>query len=178
MKGMQQIQPELQKLKEKYKDDKEEFARQQMSLYRKYKVNPFGGCLPILLQIPVFIALYRTLMDSIELRHANFISFWINDLSAKDPTYIAPIVMGASMLLQQRMTPTAADPAQARMMMFMPIIFTVMFLNFPAGLVIYWLINNVLSIVQQLYINKKSHDSGGSPACAQPNSKPKRSKKQ
>ncbi len=155
MKGMQAIQPEIAELKEKYKDNKEEFARQQMGLYKKYKVNPLGGCLPMLLQIPVFIALYRALMDSIELRHADFISFWINDLAAKDPTYIAPIVMGLSMVLQQKLTPTAVDPAQAKMMMMMPIVFTFMFLNFPAGLVIYWLVNNVLSIVQQLYINKK-----------------------
>jgi YidC/Oxa1 family membrane protein insertase len=155
MKGMQKIQPEIVKLKEKYKDNKEEFARQQLALYKKYKVNPLGGCLPMLLQIPVFIALYQGLMASIELRHANFISFWINDLSAKDPTYIAPIVMGVSMLLQQRLTPTAMDPAQAKMMMFMPIIFTVMFLNFPSGLVIYWLVNNLISIAQQLYINRK-----------------------
>jgi YidC/Oxa1 family membrane protein insertase len=161
MKGMQNIQPEIAKLKEKYSNNKEEFAKQQMALYKKYKVNPLGGCLPMLLQIPVFIALYRVLGESIELRHANFISFWINDLSAKDPTYIAPILMGISMLLQQKMTPSSADPAQAKMMMFMPVIFTVMFLNFPSGLVIYWLTNNVLSILQQLYINKKSNVSGG-----------------
>jgi len=177
MKGMQAIQPEITKLKEKYKDNKEEFAKQQMGLYKKYKVNPLGGCLPMLLQIPVFIALYRALMDSIELRHANFISFWINDLSAKDPTYIAPIVMGASMFLQQKMTPTSADPTQAKMMMFMPIIFTVMFLSFPSGLVIYWLVNNVLSIAQQLYINKQSNDAGGK-ECSPPKSKQKLSKKQ
>jgi YidC/Oxa1 family membrane protein insertase len=133
----------------------------------------------MLLQIPVFIALYRVLGDSIELRHANFISFWINDLSAKDPTYVAPIVMGLSMLVQQKMTPTSADPTQAKMMMFMPIIFTVMFLNFPSGLVIYWLVNNVLSIAQQLYTNKKSksHDAGGK-ECSPSKSKQKLSKKQ
>ncbi len=176
MKGMQQIQPEMKKLQEKYKDNKEELARQQMGLYKKYKVNPLGGCLPMLLQIPVFIALYRGLMDSIELRHASFIPFWINDLSAKDPTYIAPLVMGASMLLQQKMTPTSADPTQAKMMMFMPIIFTVMFLNFPSGLVIYWLVNNLISIAQQLYINKKSNDPGGT-ECTQSKSKQKPSKK-
>jgi YidC/Oxa1 family membrane protein insertase len=176
MKEMQKIQPEIAKLKEKYKNNKEEFARQQMGLYKKYKVNPLGGCLPMLLQIPVFIALYRSLMDSIELRHANFISFWINDLSAKDPTYVAPIIMGLSMLLQQKMTPSAADPAQAKMMMFMPLIFTVMFLNFPSGLVIYWLVNNVLSIAQQLYINKKSHNAGGK-ECSPSKSKQKLSKK-
>ena len=166
MKGMQSIQPEIAKLKEKHKGNKEEFAKQQMGLYKKYKVNPLGGCLPMILQIPVFIALYRVLGDSIELRHANFISFWINDLSAKDPTYVAPILMGLSMLIQQKMTPTAVDPAQAKMMMFMPIIFTVMFLSFPSGLVIYWFVNNVLSIAQQIYINKKTNvgDKGCSPS--------------
>jgi len=155
MKGMQKIQPEIKALKEKHKDNKEEFAKQQMALFKRYKVNPLGGCLPMVLQIPVFIALYRALMDSIELRHAAFIPFWINDLAAKDPTYIAPLIMGASMFLQQKMTPTTVDPSQAKIMMFMPVIFTVMFLNFPAGLVIYWLVNNLISIAQQMYINKK-----------------------
>ncbi len=177
MKGMQKLQPEIAILKEKYKDNREEFARQQMELFKRYKVNPLGGCLPMLLQIPVFIALYRALMDSIELRHANFISFWINDLSAKDPTYIAPIIMGASMFLQQKMTPTTLDPAQARIMMFMPIIFTVMFLNFPAGLVIYWLVNNLISIAQQVYINKKHTDAGGV-QCSPSTLKQKQPKKQ
>jgi YidC/Oxa1 family membrane protein insertase len=155
MKGMQKLQPEITALKEKYKDNREEFAKKQMELFKRYKVNPLGGCLPMLLQIPVFIALYRALMDSIELRHATFIPFWINDLAAKDPTYIAPLIMGASMFLQQKMTPTTVDPSQAKIMMFMPVIFTVMFLNFPAGLVIYWLVNNLISIAQQMYINKK-----------------------
>jgi len=176
MKSMQLIQPEVNQLKEKYKDNKEEFARQQLALYKKYKVNPLSGCLPTLIQIPVFIALYNALMYSIELRHAPFISFWINDLSEKDPTYIAPVIMGASMLLQQKMTPTSADPAQAKMMMFMPIVFTVMFLSFPSGLVIYWLINNVISIAQQLYINKKLSTSGGK-ACSPSKLKQNPSKK-
>ncbi len=176
MKGMQKLQPEINALKEKYKDNREEFARQQMELFKRYKVNPLGGCLPMLLQIPVFIALYRALMDSIELRHANFISFWINDLSAKDPTYIAPLVMGASMFLQQKMTPSTLDPAQARIMMFMPVMFTVMFLNFPSGLVIYWLINNIISIAQQVYINRKHNDAGGI-QCSPSSLKPKQPKK-
>jgi len=177
MKGMQSIQPEIAKLKEKYGDNREEFAKQQMALYKQYNVNPLGGCLPMLLQIPVFIALYRVLADSIELRHANFIAFWINDLSAKDPTYIAPLLMGASMFFQQKMTPSTADPTQAKMMMFMPLIFTVMFLSFPSGLVIYWLLNNVLSIAQQLYINKKLNVPGGN-ECSPSKPKPKQSKKQ
>lgn len=162
MKDMQKLQPEMQKLKEKYKDKKEELNREIMALYKKYNVNPLGGCLPILLQIPVFIALYSVLQDSIELRQANFISFWINDLAAPDPTYVSPLLMGASMFYQQKMTPSTADPAQAKMMLMMPIVFTFMFLNFPAGLVLYWLVNNVLSIIQQFYINKKSRDAGGS----------------
>ncbi|MCX5901149.1 MAG: membrane protein insertase YidC, partial [Proteobacteria bacterium] len=178
MKGMQKIQPELAALKEKYKDNKEEFARQQLSLYKKYNVNPLSGCLPILIQIPVFIALYNALMYSIELRHANFVSFWINDLSAKDPTYIAPIIMGISQFLQQKMTPTTSmDPMQAKMMLFMPLVFTFMFLSFPSGLVIYWLVNNVISLVQQLYINNKISDSGGK-ECSPSKSKPKQLKKQ
>lgn len=176
MKSMQQIQPELAILKEKYKDNKEEFAKQQLAIYKKYKVNPLSGCLPTIIQIPVFIALYNSLMYAIELRHANFISFWINDLSDKDPTYIAPIIMGFSMLVQQKMTPTSADPAQAKVMMFMPIIFTVMFLSFPSGLVIYWLVNNVISIAQQLYINKKLTVPGGK-ECSPSKSKQNPSKK-
>ncbi|MBN2108390.1 MAG: membrane protein insertase YidC [Deltaproteobacteria bacterium] len=178
MKGMQKIQPELTALKEKYKDNKEEFARQQLSLYKKYNVNPLSGCLPILIQIPVFIALYNALMYSIELRHASFVSFWINDLSAKDPTYIAPIVMGLSQFLQQKMTPSASmDPMQAKMMLFMPLVFTFMFLSFPSGLVIYWLVNNVISIVQQYYINNKISSAGGK-ECNPSKSKPKQLKKQ
>ena len=148
-----------------------------MGLYKRYKVNPLGGCLPMLLQIPVFIALYNALLDSIELRHATFISFWINDLAAKDPTYISPLLMGASMFLQQKMTPSRVDPAQAKMMLLMPVIFTFMFLSFPSGLVMYWLVNNVMSIAQQLYINKKSHDAGGT-ECSPSKSKPKALKKQ
>ena len=177
MKDMQKLQPELAALKEKYKDNKEEFARQQLALYKKYKVNPLSGCLPTLVQIPVFIALYNALMYSIELRHAPFISFWINDLSAKDPTYIAPLVMGLSMFIQQKMTPTTADPAQAKMMLFMPVVFTVMFLSFPSGLVIYWLVNNLISIAQQVYINRKLSESGGTTVCTQSKSKQSQSKK-
>ena len=178
MKGMQKIQPELTALKEKYKDNKEEFARQQLSLYKKYNVNPLSGCLPILIQIPVFIALYNALMYSIELRHAIFVSFWINDLSAKDPTYIAPIIMGLSQFLQQKMTPsTSMDPMQAKMMLFMPLVFTFMFLSFPSGLVIYWLVNNVISIAQQYYINNKISVAGGK-ECSTSKSQPKQLKKQ
>lgn len=153
MKDMQKVQPLMLKLREKYKNDRARLNKETMALYRTHKVNPLGGCLPMILQIPVFFALYKALLGSIELRHAPFV-FWINDLSAKDPYYITPIVMGASMFVQQKMTPTVGDPTQAKMMLIMPIVFTFMFLSFPSGLVIYWLVNNVLSIGQQLYINK------------------------
>ncbi len=153
MKKMQELQPMITKLRERYKDDKERMNREVMGLYRSQKANPLGGCLPMLLQFPVFIALYKVLLVSIELRHAPFI-FWIQDLSAKDPYYITPLLMGASMFIQQKMTPTAGDPTQAKMMLMMPVVFTFLFLSFPSGLVIYWLVNNVLSISQQLYTNK------------------------
>jgi len=153
MKEMQKIQPKITALREKYKDNKEMLNKEIMTLYRTQKVNPLGGCLPMLLQIPVFFALYKVLLDSIELRHAPFI-FWIQDLSAKDPYYITPILMGASMFIQQKMTPQVGDPTQAKLMLMLPIVFTFMFLNFPSGLVIYWLVNNLLSIAQQFYINK------------------------
>jgi len=125
-----------------------------MQLYRTHKVNPLGGCLPIVVQIPVFIALYQALLNSIQLRQAPFFG-WIKDLSAPDHTYITPILMTASMFAQQRMSPPMADPAQQRIMMFMPLIFGFMFLNFPSGLVLYWLVNNILSIAQQYWINRQ-----------------------
>ena len=154
MKEMQKLQPKIEELKEKYKNDKTKIGQETMAMYRSHKVNPMSGCLPILIQIPVFIGLYNTLLYAIELRHSPFF-WWIQDLSAKDPYYITPIIMGATQLIQQKMTPTVGDPMQAKIMMLMPIVFTFIFLNFPAGLVIYWLLNNVLSIGQQYYINKK-----------------------
>jgi len=153
MKEMQKVQPEMAMLREKYKGDKARLNREMMDLYKRRKVNPLGGCLPMLVQIPIFFALYWALMGSIELRHAAFI-LWIRDLSYRDPIYVSPILMGVSMLWQQKMTPTAGDPRQAKMMMFMPIIFTFLFLTFPAGLVIYWLVTNILTIGQQYLINK------------------------
>ncbi len=153
MHGMKKVQPQIAAIKERYKDDKTRLNKEIMALYKKYKINPVGGCLPMILQIPVFIALYEVLYVSIELRHAPFF-LWIHDLSAMDPYYITPLIMGGSMFLQQKMTPVSADPMQAKMMLFMPVIFTVMFLKFPAGLVIYWLVNNILSIAQQYYINR------------------------
>ena len=161
MKDMAKLQPKVAKLREKYKDDKETMNKELMALYRTFKVNPMAGCLPMVLQLPVFIALYNVLGYAIELRHASFIPtlpftniVWLADLSAKDPLLITPIVMGATMFLQQKMTPSTGDPTQAKMMMFLPLIFTFMFLNFASGLVIYWLVNNVLSIAQQHYTNK------------------------
>jgi YidC/Oxa1 family membrane protein insertase len=155
MKEMQKIQPMMTKLKEKFKDDRDGLNRAVMELYKEHKVNPLGGCLPMIVQIPVFFALYKALMFSIELRHAPFV-LWITDLSAKDPFYVTPIIMGVTMVIQQRMTPTAGmDPIQAKMMMALPVVFTFMFLNFPSGLVLYWLVNNILTIAQQYYINKK-----------------------
>lgn len=153
MKEMQKLQPKMQELKEKYKDDRDGLNRSVMELYKTHKVNPLGGCLPMIIQIPVFFGLYKALMFSIELRHAPFY-FWIQDLSAKDPYYVTPIIMGATMFIQQKMTPTNMDPVQAKMMLALPVVFTAMFLNFPSGLVLYWLVNNILTIAQQMYINK------------------------
>ncbi len=153
MKEMQKLAPLMEQLREKYKDDKEKLNKEVIELYKRYKVNPVGGCLPMLLQAPVFFALYTVLNGAVELRHASFV-LWITDLSMKDPYYVTPILMGATMFIQQKMTPSTADPTQQKVMMFMPIIFTFMFLNFSSGLVLYWLVNNVLSIGQQYYVNK------------------------
>ncbi len=153
MKEMQKLQPKMAELKEKFKNDRDAMNKAVMELYKTHKVNPMGGCLPMLVQIPVFFGLYRALMYSIELRHAPFI-LWITDLSAKDPYYVTPIIMGVSMFIQQKMTPSNMDPVQAKMMLALPVVFTFMFLNFPSGLVVYWLVNNVLTITQQMYINK------------------------
>jgi len=166
MKDMQKIQPVMAELKEKYKDDRETMNKKVMELYKDNKVNPLGGCLPMVVQIPVFFALYKALMFSIELRHAPFY-LWITDLSGPDnlighalglPFVLGPlpVVMGATMFIQQKMTPTSMDPMQEKMMLALPLVFTVMFLSFPSGLVLYWLINNVLTIAQQMYINKQT----------------------
>jgi YidC/Oxa1 family membrane protein insertase len=159
MKRMQELQPQIAKIKEKFKDDKAAVNKATMELFRDQKVNPLGSCWPMFLQIPVFIALYQALSYSIELRHAPFLCFpsiylCINDLSAPDPYYVTPILMGGTMVLQQWMTPSAGDPTQKKMMLMMPVIFTYMFLSFPSGLVLYWLVSNVLSIGQQVITNK------------------------
>jgi YidC/Oxa1 family membrane protein insertase len=155
MKEMQKVQPEMNRLKEQYKDDKARLQQEMMLLYKRRKINPMSGCLPMLIQIPVFIALYNALQNGIEMRHAPFM-LWIMDLSAKDPIYVTPIIMGATMFIQQKMSPTTGDPAQAKMFLLMPVMFTFLFLNFPSGLVLYWLVNNVLSIAHQYYLNKKT----------------------
>jgi YidC/Oxa1 family membrane protein insertase len=155
MKAMQKVQPEMQKLRQKYKDDKQRLNIEIMQLYRTHKVNPLGGCLPMVIQIPVFFALYKVLMEDIALRHAPFM-FWIQDLAAKDPYYISPIIMGVTMFIQQKLTPSTMDSTQAKILLYMPLIFTFMFLNFPSGLVVYWLVNNLLTILQQFLINRKA----------------------
>jgi YidC/Oxa1 family membrane protein insertase len=157
MKGMQKIQPEMTKLREKYKDDRDSMNKAVMELYKEHKVNPMGGCLPMVVQIPVFFALYKSLMFSIELRHAPFF-FWITDLADKDPYYVTPVIMGVTMFIQQKMTPSQMEPMQQKMMLALPVVFTFMFLSFPSGLVLYWLVNNVLTIGQQMYINKLVKD--------------------
>lgn len=153
MAKMKKLQPRLQTLKDRYGSDKAKLNQAMMEIYKKEKVNPLGGCLPIIIQIPVFIALYWVLLESVELRQAPWL-FWIQDLSIKDPFYILPLLMGASMLAQQMLNPAPLDPIQKKIMMAMPIVFTLLFLTFPSGLVLYWLVNNVLSIAQQWYINK------------------------
>lgn len=153
MAAMRKLQPELVRLKELYGDDRQRMSQEMMQLYKKHKVNPMGGCLPIVIQIPVFFALYKVLLMSIEMRHAPFYG-WIKDLSAQDPYFVLPVLMGLSMLLQQRLNPQPPDPMQAKMMQFLPVIFTFLFLFFPAGLVLYWLVNNILSIAQQWYVLK------------------------
>ncbi|MYA36493.1 MAG: membrane protein insertase YidC [Gammaproteobacteria bacterium] len=154
MAGMRRLMPKIQQIKERYGDDRMKLQQATMDLYKKEKINPFGGCLPLLVQMPVFIALYWVLMQSVELRHAPFF-LWLNDLSVRDPFFVLPLLMGATMFLQMRMSPAPADPMQAQIMKFMPIMMTVLFLWFPSGLVLYWLTNGLLSILQQWYITRK-----------------------
>ena len=151
MKGMQKVQPYVKIIQERNKNDRTKMNEELMDLYKKHRVNPLGGCLPMLLQIPVFIALYHALFFSIELRGAPFM-LWITDLSLQDPYYVTPVLMGATMFLQQKLTPTVADPVQQKIFLMMPIIFTFLFITFPSGLVIYWTTNNILTIAQQYYI--------------------------
>jgi len=154
MAKMRKFGPEMARLKELYGDDRQKMSQEMMKLYQKEKINPLGGCLPILVQMPVFIALYWVLMESVELRHAPFYGY-IQDLSQMDPYFILPILMGITMFIQQMLNPTPPDPMQAKLMKMLPVIFTFFFLWFPAGLVLYWLVNNILSIAQQWVINKQ-----------------------
>lgn len=154
MANMRRVMPKMNQLKERYGDDKMKLQKATMELYKKEKINPFGGCLPMLVQMPVFIALYWVLLEGVELRHAPWI-LWINDLSVMDPFFVLPLLMGASMYVQFMLNPTPQDPTQAKIMKFMPIVMTIFFLWFPAGLVLYWLANSVLGIAQQWYITRK-----------------------
>jgi len=164
MKAMQALQPQINALRSKYKSDPQRVQRETMELYREHRVNPLGGCLPMIVQIPVFYALYVALSVSVEMQSAPFICFgqffgmhlWICDLAAADPTYILSILMGVSMFVQQKMTPTMGDPRQAKMMLLMPVVFTFMFLNLPSGLVLYWTVSNVLQIAQQMYMERSA----------------------
>ncbi len=162
MEQMKKIAPLMEDVKKKYGNDREKLSKEMMQLYRTYNINPMSGCLPIFVQLPVFIALYNALLNSENLRHAEFITYlpftdilWLADLSVKDPLYITPLVMGATMFLQQWLSPAVGDPTQRKVMMLMPVIFTFMFLNFPSGLVVYWLCNNVISIAQQWWTLRK-----------------------
>ena len=169
MKAMQALQPQINALRNKYKSDPQRLQRETMDLYRQHKVNPMGGCLPMLAQVPIFYALYLALSVSVELQNATFFCFgrvpkwvpllggqdlWICDLANYDPTYVLPILMGVTMFVQQKMTPVAGDPRQAKMMLIMPFIFTFMFLNLPSGLVLYWTVSNILQILQQWYMER------------------------
>ncbi len=156
MKELQKVQPLMKEIQEQYKDDKQQLNQQMMKLYQEHSINPMGGCLPMLLQIPILFALYRVFFAAIELRHTSFHIFgtWLPDLSAKDPYFITPILMGLSQFVMQKMTPSAGDPTQQKIMLVMPVMFTFLFMSFPSGLVMYWLISNIISILQQTYINR------------------------
>jgi len=162
MKAMQALQPQINALRTKHKSDPQRVQRETLDLYRRHKVNPAGGCLPMVAQIPVFYALYLALSVSVELQNAPFLCFgrlfgadlWICDLAAMDPTYVLPILMGVTMFVQQKMSPVMGDPRQAKMMLVMPFVFTIMFVNLPSGLVLYWTVSNVLQILQQWYMDR------------------------
>jgi len=159
MANMRKLAPRLKALKERYGDDKQKLNQGMMDMYKKEKVNPLGGCLPVLVQIPVFIALYWVLLESVEMRQAPF-ALWIQNLSAPDPFFILPLIMGATMMIQQKLNPAPMDPMQAKVMMILPIVFTVFFAFFPSGLVLYWVVNNTLSIAQQYVITKRVEAAG------------------
>jgi YidC/Oxa1 family membrane protein insertase len=153
MKEMTKLQPEMKTIREKYAGDRMKQQEEMAALYKRYKINPMGGCLPMVIQIPIFFAFYKALLISIELRHAPFFG-WINDLSSRDPLLILPLLMGGSQIIMQKMTPTTGDPTQAKMMMLMPIVFVFLLLYFPSGLLLYWTVSNIVGIGQQIYVNK------------------------
>ncbi|MGR9090530.1 MAG: membrane protein insertase YidC, partial [Gammaproteobacteria bacterium] len=153
MAKMRKVQPRMMAMKERYGGDRTRMNQAMMELYKEEKINPLGGCLPILIQIPVFISLYWVLLESVELRQAPF-GLWIHDLSSKDPFYILPLIMGVSMWIQQKLNPAPMDPVQQKVMQVLPFAFTIFFMFFPSGLVLYWVVNNVLSIAQQWHITR------------------------
>jgi YidC/Oxa1 family membrane protein insertase len=153
MAKMRVVAPKMQRLKELYGDDRQRMQQAMMELYKTEKINPLGGCLPIVVQIPVFIALYWVLLGSVEMRQAPF-ALWVTDLSTPDPWYVLPLLMGATMIIQTKLNPEPPDPVQAKVMKIMPVAFSIFFFFFPAGLVLYWLVNNILSIAQQWHINR------------------------
>jgi len=154
MANMRKLTPRIQALKDRFGEDKQRMKKEMMEIYKKEKVNPLGGCLPMLIKIPFFIALYWVLLESVELRQAPWI-LWIDDLAVKDPYYVLPIIMAVSMFVQQKLNPQPPDPMQQKIMMYLPLVFGVMFAFFPAGLVLYWVLNNLLSIAQQYVITKR-----------------------
>jgi len=154
MANMRKLAPKLQQLKERYGDDRQRMSQAMMEIYKKEKINPLGGCLPILVQIPVFISLYWMLLESVDLRQAPFI-LWLHDLSTKDPYYVLPLIMGVTMFFQQKLNPPPPDPLQAKVLSVLPFVFTLFFAFFPSGLVLYWVVNNILSIAQQWYITRR-----------------------
>jgi len=154
MAGMKKLQPRIKTLKERHKDDRQKFQMEMMAMYKKEKINPAGGCLPILIQIPVFLAFYWALLESVEMRHAPFM-LWLQDLSAPDPYYILPVLMGVTQFLMTKLNPAPMDDIQKKVMMFMPIVLIFIFIGFPQGLVLYWVVNNILTMAQQWHINRK-----------------------
>jgi len=173
MKMMRLIQPKIKEVQEKYKGDRDRLNKELMKLYREQKVNPLGGFLPMFLQMPVFVALFNVLYTTIDLRQAPFM-LWVKDLSVQDPFYVLPILMGATMFIQQKITPTTMDPTQAKIMLVLPIGMTFLFVNFPAGLVLYWVTNNILTISQQLLTDRflltdKALASAGAAQSSSPN---------
>jgi len=154
MANMRKLGPRIQALKDRYGDDKQRMQQAMMDIYKKEKINPLGGCLPMLVQIPFFIALYWVLLENVEMRQAPWI-LWIQDLSIKDPYFVLPVIMAASMFVQQKLNPAPPDPMQAKILLYLPLVFGIMFAFFPAGLVLYWVVNNILSIAQQWVITRR-----------------------